>query len=394
MSQLTDFRKELVSLQVMSPERDSSRFVHLLQGSSNYDIWKMEFKSVMLSTFIPLRDYYDSATNTITDLNNKPITDKNILTQTREIYNSILLGMLRSSVSVEIRKSIGNLLTKSMRQRPDYAKDIISEIDKKYGKLNFRTAYELFANYINLKHSEDGDVITKVCNAFMDLVENRDLLKCCTFLEKGSPYTKKELLKRYGLCTSIDTKEFYDVFMETKQEEKLEEGAYVAGRFKQKNRRPYNRRKFCKKCNKTYKGKSCEESDDEFEEHVFFAAEERKYNSKSIEPSVLIAKNPKSNNIKTRWYLDSGCTTHIGNNMKDFTELELGHSRLFEAVGILINTQQMCSILCSCKITLFAFTHKDVVTVIVCELINIVSGNLSNHTSISLTYSRLSSSLF
>ena len=132
----------------------------------------------MLSTFIPLRDYYDSHTNDITDLNKNPITDENVLTQTREIYNSILLGMLRSSVSVEIRKSIGNLLTKPLRQRPDYAKDIIAEIVEKYGKLNFRTAYELFANYINLKHSEDGDVITKVCNAFMALVENLDLLKC------------------------------------------------------------------------------------------------------------------------------------------------------------------------------------------------------------------------
>lgn len=58
--------------------------------------------------------------------------------------------------------------------------------------------------------------LTEVCNAFINLVENLELLKCCTFLEKGRPYTKKELIKRYGLCISIDTKEFHDAFMATK----------------------------------------------------------------------------------------------------------------------------------------------------------------------------------
>lgn len=124
--------------------------------------------------------------------------------------------MLRSSVSVEIRKSIDNPLTKSMGQKPYYVKDIIFKTDEKYGKLKFRTVYELFANYINLKFSKDGDLLTEVCNAFINLVENHELLKCCTFLEKGRPHTKKELIKRYGLCISIDTKEFHDAFMATK----------------------------------------------------------------------------------------------------------------------------------------------------------------------------------
>lgn len=146
----------------------------------------------------------------------------------------------------------------------------------------------------------------------------------CSFLEKGSPYMKKELLKRYDLCTSIDTKEFYDAFIAPKKEESLEAGAYVAGKFKQKNNKNYNRRKFCKRCKKTHKGKVCEDSDEEYEEQVFFAAEERKSELKPTEPSVLIAKNSKLNDMETPWYLDSGCTTHIGNNMKNFTELELG----------------------------------------------------------------------
>lgn len=124
--------------------------------------------------------------------------------------------MLRSSVSVEIRKSIDNPLTKSMGQKPYYVKDIIFKTDEKYGKLKFRTVYELFANYINLKLSKDGDLLTEVCNAFINLVENHELLKCCTFLEKGRPHTKKEFIKRYGLCISIDTKEFHDAFMATK----------------------------------------------------------------------------------------------------------------------------------------------------------------------------------
>lgn len=66
--------------------------------------------------------------------------------------------MLRSSVSVEIRKSIDNPLTKSMGQKPYYVKDIIFKTDEKYGKLKFRTVYELFANYINLKLPKDGDL--------------------------------------------------------------------------------------------------------------------------------------------------------------------------------------------------------------------------------------------
>ena len=54
--------------------------------------------------------------------------------------------------------------------------------------------------------------------SFLSLTENSELFKCCTYLKKGSEYTRTETLRKFGTDIEIDFNEFYDNFQSFQQE--------------------------------------------------------------------------------------------------------------------------------------------------------------------------------
>ena len=132
----------------MSPERDSAKFVHILKDSSNYQLWRNEFEQFLFSSFQPLGDYFLSEDNAITDFEGNEIATPNIVRQTIHVYNSFLIGALRTSVSLPIRSTIDNYLIRLRTQPEHYAKDVITEVSRKYGSMSLKASFDIFSNYI------------------------------------------------------------------------------------------------------------------------------------------------------------------------------------------------------------------------------------------------------
>lgn len=57
-----------------------------------------------------------------------------------------------------------------------------------------------------------GSYVSNCLMSFLSLTENSGLFKCCTYLKKGTEYTRTETLRKFGTNTEIDFNEFYDNF--------------------------------------------------------------------------------------------------------------------------------------------------------------------------------------
>lgn len=80
------------------------------------------FDKAVFSFYAPLSKYYKSEDNVIVDNDLKPIDDLDISDSVRYTYNDLLLGMLRTSVSSEIRDTIEELYEDVENTDPDGVK--------------------------------------------------------------------------------------------------------------------------------------------------------------------------------------------------------------------------------------------------------------------------------
>ena len=137
----------------MSTGHDSEKFVHILKDSSNYQLWRNEFERVLFSAFQPLGDYFLSETNSITDFDGNEITIPHVLKQTIHVYNSFLIGALRTSVSLPIRKTIDNYLIRLRTLPEHYAKTVIADVLRKYGSMTLKASLGIFFKYFENANS-------------------------------------------------------------------------------------------------------------------------------------------------------------------------------------------------------------------------------------------------
>lgn len=169
-----------------------------------------------------------------------------------------------------------------------------------------------------------GSYVSNCLMSFLSLTGNSELFKCCTYLKKGSEYTRTETLRKFGTNTEIDFNEFYDNFQSFQQE-----SVFNAKTFYQITREKTRKGKkggkgICPHCKRNHWKEGCPNREYPTTETANLICEKLEGESEDIVESAWLASDKNANKSNDTWYLDSGCTSNIGCKMDSFKELELG----------------------------------------------------------------------
>ena len=227
-----------------------------------------------------------------------------------------------------------------MRTQPEhYAKDVITEVSRKYGSMNLKASFDIFSKYTEANASADIVTITSLTESFVSLTERPDLFKCCAYLKLGSDHTKKEILRKFGTNTEIEFNDFYDNFQSFQQESNTGAQAYYQV-IKSKSRKGKKGGKtFCPHCKVFHWKDDCPKKGFSAIEMANLVSERSESKSDEIPESAWIATDVNADKRIDTWYLDSGCTSHIGHNMESFKELELGDGPEVTGLAASVNSQ-------------------------------------------------------
>ena len=320
MSNIAEFRKDLRSLQVMSPERDADKFINLLKDSNNYKLWFKEFKRMLNTIFEPLSDYFLSDDDKVVDYDGKEIEDEIVRNATLDKYNTLLISIFRTSVTPKVRNQIDIKLVSIDDEKPHFAKELIKKVCSQFAQMTLKTAYELLTKLVNLPEGESNTIRAHTIEGSAQLFKKPDLMKFCFYLLKGPSNVRKRIMEKFGSSTDLDFEELYNVYhnLEDENEDADCDHAYFQATIKNKKKNKWNKRNFCQKCKGFHDKNDCPVEKQKQVEYAKLASEKNDIK----EVSWIVDSNPEG--IQTgKWYLDSGCTSHISNHKEVFTKLNL-----------------------------------------------------------------------
>ena len=302
----------------MSPERDADKFINLLKDSNNYKLWYKEFKRMLNTIFEPLSDYFLSDDDKVVDYEGKEIKNDIVRKTTLDKYNTVLISILRTSVTPKVRNQIDIKLVSIDDERPHFAKELIKKICSQFGQMTLRTAYDLLFKLVNLPEGENNSVRAHTIEGSAQLFKKPELMKFCFYFLKGLSSTRKRIMDKFGGSTDLDFEELYNVYhtLEDENEDDVCDHAFFQTTISHKKKNKWNKRNNCPKYKGFHAKNDCPAEKQQQVEYAKFAS--HKDNTREV--SWIVDSNPQG--IESgKWYLDSGCTSHISNHQEVFTNL-------------------------------------------------------------------------